>query len=64
MSSVRNASQGPMPLVRVMVNSELCARRAITKMVPMSTVMGSNSYQMAGNAERNEQQGMGRLNLI
>ncbi len=47
-SSVRNASQGPMPLVRMMVNSELCARRAITKMVPMSTVMGSNSYKWLG----------------
>jgi hypothetical protein len=37
-----------MPLVRMMVNSELCANRAITKMVPMSTVMGSSSYRWPG----------------
>ena len=42
-SSVLSARQGPSPLVRMMVNSELCASRAITKMVPISTVMGSSS---------------------
>ena len=37
-----------MPLVRMMVNSELCANRAITKMVPISTVMGRSSYRWLG----------------
>ncbi|MNV85722.1 hypothetical protein D3C71_1796970 [compost metagenome] len=37
-----------MPLVRMMVNSELWAKRAITKMVPMSTVMGNSSYRWLG----------------
>ena len=32
-----------MPLVRKIVNSEVCANLAITKMVPIKTVMGSNS---------------------
>ena len=42
-SSVRSASQGPMPLVRMMVNSELWANLAITKMAPISTAIGISS---------------------
>jgi hypothetical protein len=49
-SSVRSARQGPRPLVRRMVYSELCASRAITKMVPISTVIGSSSYRWLGTS--------------
>ena len=38
-SKVRSARQGPRPLVRRMVYSELCASRAITKMQPINTVI-------------------------
>jgi hypothetical protein len=34
-----------MPLVRRMVYSELCASRAITKMLPISTAIGSSWYR-------------------
>lgn len=47
-SMVRSASQGPRPLVRMMVNSELWAKRAITKILPISTAMGSSSYRWLG----------------
>ena len=47
-SSVLNARQGPRPLVRMMVNSDVCASLAITKMVPISTVIGSSSYRCWG----------------
>ena len=43
-----SARHGPRPLVRMMVNSELCASLAMTKMVPISTVMGSSSYRCCG----------------
>ncbi|MNS87016.1 hypothetical protein D3C72_1209420 [compost metagenome] len=43
-----SACQGLRPLVRRMVNSEVCAMRAITKMVPISTVIGSSSYTWVG----------------
>ena len=42
-SKVCKARKGPRPLVRMMVNSDVCERRAITKMVPISTVMGKSS---------------------
>ena len=42
-SSVRSARHGPSPLVRRMVYSELWASRAMTKIVPISTAMGSSS---------------------
>ena len=48
MSRVFKARPGPKPLVRKIVNSELLANRAITKTVPINTVMGSNSYKWAG----------------
>ena len=41
-------AKGLTPLVRMIVNSEFCAKRAITKMVPINTVMGSNSYKLLG----------------
>ena len=47
-SSARNARHGPSPLVRRMVYSELWAKRAITKIVPISTAMGSSSYRWLG----------------
>ena len=47
-SSAPKARPGPRPLVRMMVNSELCASRAMTKMVPISTVIGSSSYRWLG----------------
>ncbi len=43
---VRNARQGPRPLVRSTVNSEFCASRAITNTEPISTVIGSRSYRL------------------
>ena len=42
------ARHGPRPLVRRMVYSELWARRAITKIVPMSTAIGNSSYRWLG----------------
>ena len=45
---MERARPGPRPLVRKMVNSELCAKRAMTKMVPISTVIGNSSYKWLG----------------
>jgi hypothetical protein len=39
---------GPRPLVRRMVYSELWAKRAMTKMVPISTAIGISSYRWLG----------------
>ncbi|EWS63815.1 hypothetical protein Y695_02949 [Hydrogenophaga sp. T4] len=45
---MRSAFQGPRPLVRRIVYSEVCANRASTAIVPMSTEMGSSSYTRLG----------------
>ena len=42
-SRLRNARQGPRPLVRKMVNSELCARLAMMNTAPINTAMGNSS---------------------
>ncbi|EKD97236.1 MAG: hypothetical protein ACD_23C01000G0003 [uncultured bacterium] len=42
-SSDLRARHGPSPLVRKIVNSELCASRAMTKIVPINTAMGMSS---------------------
>ena len=45
-----NALQGPSPLVRRMVYSELCASRAMTNTHPINTAIGNSSYRWLGTS--------------